>query len=66
MVHVLAGVDPRFLGIDFDAGPPLDRCVTEQAVLEFLDGKTVFSGSLMHADGSRVETIALARRESRR
>ena len=63
MIHVLAEVNSRFLGISFDPAPPLDRCVTEQAVLGFLDGKPVFSVGLTNAGASTVETITL-RKES--
>jgi hypothetical protein len=59
MIHVLAEVNSRFLGITFDSAPPLDRCVTEQAVLSFLDGKPVISMGLTNAGASAFETITL-------
>ena len=59
IVHILDGLNPRFPGGDEDAGPPLDRCITEQAVLDFLDGKKIFSSGLTHAAGSGIETITL-------
>jgi hypothetical protein len=60
-VNVLDGLSSRFRGGDEDAGPPLDRCITEQAVLEFLDGKTILSSGLTHAARSGVETITLGK-----
>src|SRR3954454_13171672 len=59
IVHILDGLNPRFPGGDEDAGPPLDRCITEQAVLNFLDGKTIFSSGLTHTAGGGAETITL-------
>src|SRR5262249_45994297 len=43
IVQSVVGLNPGFLAGDRDAGLPLDRCLTEQAVLQFLDGKAVLS-----------------------
>ena len=59
MVHLLSGVDPNILGIDSAASPPLDRCVTQQAVLSFLDGQSVVSTGLTNPGASAFETITL-------
>jgi hypothetical protein len=59
LVYATLGVDPRFLGIGVDADPPLDKCVTEQAVLRFLDGKIIFSTVSTPLAGVVVETITL-------
>ena len=59
MVH-LAGVhDLAFLARDRAATRPLDRCITQQAVLDFLDGKTVSRAGAQDVSGTRVETIKL-------
>jgi hypothetical protein len=58
-VHVVTGLNPRFPGGEAGAGLPLDRCITEQAVLEFLDGKAVVSTGSRDAAGRGVETITL-------
>lgn len=59
MIHVMAGVNSGFLGVTFDSAAPLDRCVTEQAVLSFLDGKPVVSMGLTNPGASTFETITL-------
>lgn len=59
MAYVLGSIDPRILGIDLNDDPPLDRCITEQSVLNFLDGKTIFSASLTNPGAGGVETITL-------
>jgi hypothetical protein len=46
-------------GDEWGAGRPLDRCITERAVLAFLDGKTVLGSSSADAAGKRVATITL-------
>jgi hypothetical protein len=47
------------MGGDEDASLPLDRCITEQAVLKFLHGKPVLSLNSMDAAGRGGETITL-------
>ena len=59
VVYFVTGIDPRLLGIDLNDDPPIDRCVTEQSVLRFLDGKTVLSASLTNTGTGGVETITL-------
>lgn len=41
LVYVAASLVPRFLVGHEEEKRPLDRCLTEQAVLKYLDGKTV-------------------------
>ncbi len=48
-LHVVASLKPGLVGDDWGTDRPLDRCITEQSVLEFLDGKTVFSSDSTHA-----------------
>jgi hypothetical protein len=59
MIHGLFAVAPGFLEALVDSAPPLDRCVTEQSVLSFLDGMPVFSAGLTNTGASSVETITL-------
>jgi len=59
VVYVVLGLASRFPGYPGGAGLPCDRCITEQSVLKFLDGKTVFSGGSMRAAGSGLETTTL-------
>ncbi len=54
MVHLVVRLDPGLLGGGRGTSLPLDRCITDQAVLKFLDGKTVFG----------VETITLRKEKS--
>ena len=65
MIHVLAGVNSRFLGITFDSAPPLDRCVTEPAVLSFLDGKPVVSIGLTNSGAALSRQSRCERRRFR-
>jgi hypothetical protein len=58
MVHLVVSLKPGFLARDEDDGLPLDRCLTEQAVLQFLDGKAVFSLVSVDAAGRVVEAIS--------
>jgi hypothetical protein len=58
IVHGVVDLNPGFLAGDGDAGLPLDRCLTEQAVLQFLDGKTVLSMVSRDAAGRGVEAIS--------
>jgi hypothetical protein len=57
-VQSVVRLNPGFRAGDGDAGLPLDRCLTEQAVLQFLDGKAVLSLVSVDAAGRGVEAIA--------
>jgi hypothetical protein len=61
IVFVVIRLDLTFPGGDDSAGLPLelDRCVTQQAVLDFLDGKKVFSDVPTHETADGLETIML-------
>jgi hypothetical protein len=59
LANAFVGVSPRILGVIFDDAPPLDSCVTEQAVLRFLDGQTILSRVPVQSGDSRIETITL-------
>ena len=58
MAYVSIALAPRVLNGDGVAAP-LDRCVTEQSVLKFLDGKLVQSGGPVDGAGRGVETITV-------
>jgi hypothetical protein len=57
-VRALFAIGPAFQDSDLISGRRLDRCVTEQAVLNFLDGQTIASS---RADGRGLEGITLRR-----
>jgi hypothetical protein len=58
VVRALQGVDFTHPSTAVDKPVLIDRCVTDQAVLDFLDGKTI-STSVTDAHGKHLETIAL-------
>ena len=58
-VHTVVSLNPRFLGDDWGTDRTLDRCITEESVLKFLDGKSVLSGYSMHPSASGLQAITL-------
>ena len=58
VAHVSLSLAPRVLNGDGVAAP-LDRCISEQSVLKFLDGKLVQSGGPVDGAGTGVETITV-------
>ena len=65
IVFVVIRLDLKFPGGDDVADLPLelDRCITQQAVLDFLDGKKVFSDVPTDANADGLETIKMPRKE---
>ena len=59
LAYVGVSLSPRFLSGQEGEGRPLDRCLTEQAVLEFLDGKTTDPIEPMDGATSGVRSLTL-------
>jgi hypothetical protein len=59
VVHIAVGLGLGFPGSGAGSGLPLDRCLTEQAVLAFLDGKSVVSLPSNYGAGIPVDMITL-------
>lgn len=59
VVHIAVGLGLGLPGSKADSGRPLDKCLTEQAVLAFLDGKSVVSLRSNYGAGNSVDMITL-------
>jgi hypothetical protein len=62
IAHFVAAYRPSLVGgagDDWGTDRPLESCITEKSVREFLDGKTILSRSSRDAGGNGLETITL-------